>query len=194
MSKGLCPRQVTFTAEGSVESHSSDGADGQRAAIVRRARSGAVLSTIASYGNFTRARPFATDGVRIATSLLTCRGSRLVEGPLASARFAKPSCPIRPTSRSVTVTRAGVVRIRVRCAHGCLGVPGGMDLRLGTLGRVFNSETVLDLTAGRSGHIAFRLSHGQLRKLRRRGAVTGRVSIIGYADRASFGVRVRAPR
>jgi hypothetical protein len=194
VSKGLCPRRVTFTEEGSVESHASDGADGQPAAIIRRSRSGAVLSTIASYANFTIARPFATDGVRIVTSLLTCRGSRLVDGPLASARFAKPSCPIRPTARSVTVTRAGVVRIRVRCVHGCMAVSGGMDLRLGSLGNVFTSETLLDLTAGRSAHIAFRLSRGQLRGLRRRGAVTGRVSIIGYESRTRFSVRVRPPR
>jgi len=194
VSQGLCPRRVTFTAEGSVESRSSNGADGQRAAIVRRSRSGAVLSTIASYANVTIARPFATDGVRIATSLLTCRGSRLVDGPLAGARFARPSCPIRPIARRVTATRSGVVRIRVRCAHGCIGVSGGMELRLGSLGRVFTGETSLDLTAGRSGHVAFRLSRGQRRSLRRRGTVTARVSIIGYADRARFSVRLRAPR
>jgi len=69
-----------------------------------------------------------------------------------------------------------------------------MDLRLGSVGRVFTGERLLDLTAGRSGHIAFRLSRGQLRNLRRRGAVTGRVSIIGYEGRTSFSVRVRAPR
>jgi len=191
--KDHCPRRVTFTAEGSVESQAGDG-DGARAAIVRRSRSGAVLSTIASYADFAIARPFATDGVRIATSLSTCRGSRLVADALATARFTKPSCPIRPTARSVTATRAGVVRIRVHCAQGCMGVAGGMDLRLGSLGRVFTSETFLDLTAGRSGHIAFRLSRGQLRGLRRRGAVTGRVSIIGYEHRTNFTMRVRASR
>ena len=194
VSKGLCPRRVTFTAEGSVESRASDGADGQRAAIVRRSRAGAVLSTIASYANLTRARPFVTDGVRIAASLLTCRGLRLVADALANARFGRPSCPVRPIARSVTATRTGVVRIRVRCAHGCLGLGGGMDLHLGRLGRVFTGETLLDLLAGRSGHISFRLSRGQLRGLRRRGAVTGRVSIIGNADRARFSVRLQAPR
>ena len=192
VSEGMCPHRVTFTAEGSVESQS--GVGGQRGAIVRRSRSGAVLSTIASYAEFTRARPFATDGVRIAASLLTCRGSRLVAGPLASARFGRPSCPIRPTARSVTATRTGVVRIRVRCAHGCLAVSGGMDLRLGNLGRVFTGQTPLDLTAGRSGHISFRLSPGQLRGLRRRDAVTGRVTIIANADRTRFSVRLHAPR
>ena len=72
--------------------------------------------------------------------------------------------------------------------------PNGMDLRLGSLGRVFAGETFLDLTAGRSSHLAFRLTRGQLRGLRRRGTVPARVSINGYADRASFGVRLRAPR
>jgi hypothetical protein len=191
--RGLCPRHVTFTDEGSVESRSSGRAhtDG---AIVRRSRSGAVVSTIASYAQNSGARPFTTDGVRIAASLLTCRGSRLVDGPLATAQFAKPSCPILPTARNVTATRAGVVRVRVRCAHGCLGVPDGIDLRLGNLGRVFTSETGIDLTAGRSGHIAFRLSRGQLRGLHGRGTVTGLVSIIGYEERTRFSVRVRAPR
>jgi hypothetical protein len=194
VSRGLCPRRVTFTAEGSVESRAGDGADGQRAAIVRRSRAGAVLSTIASYANFTRARPFATDGVRIAASLLTCRGSRLVADALATARYARPSCPVRPTTRRVTATRAGVVRIGVRCPRGCLGLGGGMDLRLGSIGQVFTGETMLDLLAGRRGHIAFRLSRGQLRGLRRRGPVTGRVSIIGNADRTQFNVRLHAPR
>lgn len=105
-----------------------------------------MLSTIASYANLTRARPFVTDGVRIAASLLTCRGSRLVADALASARFGRPSCPVRPIAPSVTATRTGVVRIRVRCAHGCLGLGGGMDLHLGRLGRVFTGETLLDVS------------------------------------------------
>lgn len=75
-----------------------------------------------------------------------------------------------------------------------MGAPGGMNLRLGSLGRVFTSETFLDLAAGRSVHIAFRLSPGQLRGLRRRGMVTMRVSINGYEDRTHFTVRLRAPR
>ncbi len=194
VSKGLCPRRVTFTDEGSVESLPfRDGS--QRVGIVRRSRSGAVLSTIATYSRFSIPRPFATDGVRIATSLLTCLGSRLVEEPLATARFAKPSCPIRPTSRTVTATRTGVVRIRVRCPQGCMAVPNGMDLRLGNRASAVVGETFLDLPAGSSSaRITFRLSRGQLRGLRRRGTVTGRVSINGYEERTRFSVRVRAPR
>jgi len=190
---GACPRRVTFTPEGSVESTIGNGVR-TPGAIVRRSRSGTVISTIAAYANRSLARPFVTDGIRIATSLLLCRGSRLVSGELATARFAKASCPIRPTAPAVTATRSGLVRIRVRCARGCLGVGGGMDMRLGSLGMVYTGETLLDLTAGRSGHIAFKLTRGQLRGLRRRGAITARVSIIGYSDRAGFSVRLRAPR
>ena len=113
VSKGLCPRRVTFTAEGSVESGASDGADGQRAAIVRRSRTGAVLSTVASYADLTRARPFATDGVRIAASLLTCRGSRLVaERSPARASAGRRARSARP--RAVSRRRA-----RASCASAC---------------------------------------------------------------------------
>lgn len=188
-----CPRHVVFTGEGSVESQVGDGKN-IRGAVRRRARSGAVLGTIVSSSSIGLARPFATDGGRIAVSLSTCRGARLVAGDLATARFAKPACAIRPIRRVVRATRAGLVRIAVRCPQGCLGVGGGMDLRLRGVGRVFEGDGLLDLQPGRSGHVVFRLTPGQRRALHRRGSVAARVSIIGYADRTSFDVRVRAAR
>ena len=186
--RGRCPWQVVFTDDGSVQSEPIGNGSGS---IVHRSRSGAAVATVARYAGRVP-RPFATDGERVAISLLTCRGARLVAANLETARFAKPACPVRPLRRSVTATRSGVVRIGVRCPNGCFTLFDAIELRLGSLGAVPSPDQRLDLKAGGAASLAFRLGGAKRRGLARRGHVTARVDVQGQTGTVRFAVRVRA--
>ena len=188
--RGRCPWQIVFTDDGSVQSEPLAGGDGS-GAIVHRARSGAAIATVARYAGRVP-RPFATDGERVAISLLTCRGARLVAGNLTTARFTKPTCPVRPLRRSVTATRSGVVRIGVRCPQGCFTRFDAIELRLGSLGTVPSPDQRLDLEPGGAASLAFRLGGAKRRGLARRGHITARVDVQGQTGAVRFAVRVRA--
>lgn len=139
---GRCPRFVAFTPEGSIVSKPASLSHSM-GRVTRVDRTGVVRSTITTYTAQRLPPPLVTDGRRIALRLSTCRGSRLVVDAIDKARYPRLACPVRPVRREVPVSRAGTVRIRVRCRAGCLAVPVGMGLRLRSLGLVPNAESFL---------------------------------------------------